>query len=249
MLQIINKGNAIIMEKEKRITIHHLFWYFLIFSIIGLIVETVYCYIGTGVIESRKGLIWGPLCPVYGVCGAAIIYVLDKLDIKSWFELFIAGFILGSIAEYFLSFMLEAIYGIRFWNYEYLKFNLNGRISIVFSFYWGILSVILIKLAKPLIDKFVNCMKPHIRNIIELGIFIFLVIDCVFTIWGIQTYQNRVVYNKVHTLKPNNIISNIRHNIENNYFTNERMSHTFPNLRIKNEKGEEVWISTLINKP
>lgn len=48
------------MENSKKISIHDLFWYFLIFSVIGLILETVYCYITSGVIESRKGLLWGP---------------------------------------------------------------------------------------------------------------------------------------------------------------------------------------------
>ena len=41
-------------------------------------------------------------------------------------------------------------------------------------------------------------------------------------------------------------LSRIRIEIENNYFTNERMSRNFPNLRVKNEKGEEVWIKTLL---
>ena len=237
---------GVCMEKRETKCIHYLFWYFLIFSVIGIILETTYCYITSGVLESRKGFIWGPFCPVYGVCGAVLIYILDKLNCKSTFKLFVAGFVLGSIAEYVLSYILEAIYGIRFWNYEYLQYNLNGRISILFSFYWGVLSVVLIKFAKPIIDKLVDKIKPHIRNIIELGIFIFLVIDCLATIWAIQTYQNRVLYNKEYKTDSNNIILKIRENVENNYFTNERISHTFPNLRTKNEKGEEVWIKTLI---
>ena len=85
-------------------------------------------------------------------------------------------------------------------------------------------------------------------GILEIGIFIFLCIDCLVTIWGIQTYQNRVVYGKTYTPQSNNIISQLRANIENNYFTNERMSRIFPNLRIKMEDGEEIWISTLIDK-
>ena len=236
------------MEKNKKVTIHHLFWYFLIFSILGLIIETIYCFATTGVLESRKGFIWGPFCPVYGVCGAALIYVLDKLNCKTIIKLFVVGFIFGSIAEYILSYGLEAIYGIRFWNYEYLKYNLNGRISLIFSFYWGVLSVLLIKLIKPLIDKMVDKIKPHIRNIIELGIFIFLVIDCLMTFWAIQTYQNRVVYNKVYTTQSNNIILKAREKIENDYFTNDRISRTFPNLRTRNEKGEEILIKNLLNK-
>ena len=236
------------MENKEKVTIHHLFWYFLIFSILGLIIETLYCYVTTGVLESRKGLIWGPFCPVYGVCGAFLIFVLSKINCKSILGLFISGFILGSIAEYVLSFGLEAVYGIRFWNYEYLSLNLNGRISLIFSIYWGLLSVILVKFVKPLIDKLINKIKPHTRNVIELGIFIFLCIDCIVTIWAIQTYQNRVLYNSPFKADSNNFILKIRENIENNYFTNEKMSLTFPNLRVKNENGEEVWIKTLINK-
>ena len=236
------------MKEDKKITIHYLFWYFLIFSILGLIIETLYCYFMTGTWESRKGLIWGPFCPVYGVCGALLIWILNKIKFKSILQLFLGGFIIGSIAEYILSFALEAIYGIRFWNYDYLVYNLNGRISLIFSIYWGILSVILIKLVQPLIDKLVNKIKPNIRNIIEIVLFVFLVVDCIFTVWGIQTYQNRVLYRIEYSTDSNNVFLKARENIENNYFTNERISHTFPNLRTKNEKGEEIWIKTLIEK-
>ena len=234
------------MEKGNKVNIHQLFWYFLIFSILGIIIETLYCYITMGVLESRKGFIWGPFCPVYGVCGALLIYILNKLNYKSALKLFIVGFIFGSISEYILSYVLEAIYGIRFWNYDYLQFNLNGRISLQFSFYWGILSVILIKFAKPIIDKLINKIKLRTRNIIEIGIFIFLVIDCIVTIWAIQVYQNRVVFNKVYKANSNNVVLQLRENIENNYFTTERMLKTFPNLRVKDEKGEEMWIRDLI---
>lgn len=236
------------MEKNNKVTIHHLFWYFLIFSILGLVIETLYCYATTGILESRKGFIWGPFCPVYGFCGAILMYVLDRLNCKSIIKLFIVGFIFGSIAEYLLSYGLESVYGIKFWNYEYLKFNLNGRISLVFSFYWGILSILLIKIAKPLIDKLVDRIKPHTRNIIELGILIFLIIDFLITFWAIQTYQNRVVYNKVNNAPSNNIIIKTIQKIENDYFTNDRISRTFPNLRTTNEKGEEILIKSLLDK-
>ena len=235
------------MEKGEKLTIHHLFWYFLIFSVLGLIIETLYCLITTGVLESRKGLIWGPLCPVYGVCGTFLIYILYKMDCKNIVQIFIGGVIFGSVSEYFLSFALEAIYGIRFWNYEYLQFNINGRIGLLFSLYWGLLSVLIMKIIKPIIDNSINKINENKRDAWEKGIFIFLCIDCIMTVWGIQTYQDRVLYNNIYTLD-NSPLSRIRASIENNYFTNERMSRNFPNLRIKNEKGEEIWIKTLLEE-
>lgn len=234
------------MKKEEKITIHQIFWYFLIFSILGLIIETVYCYFTVGVWESRKGLIWGPFCPVYGVSAAILLLFLNQYKEKNALFLFVYGFIVGSIAEYLLSFGLESIYGMRFWDYGYAKLNLNGRICIQFSFYWGILSIVLVKLIQPLIDKGINKIKPNIRNILEIIIFTFLVINCIFTIWGIQTYENRILKGYQAEIEEENILSQIRYNIEENYFTNERMSKIFPNLRIKDENGNEVWIQTLI---
>ena len=236
------------MEKKDKLTIHNIFWYFLIFSIIGIIIETIYCYITMGKLESRKGLIWGPFCPVYGVSGAILIMFLNKHSNKNIIYLFIYGFILGSIAEYLLSFGLESIYGIRFWDYGYVNLHLNGRICLQFSIYWGLLSIIIMRFVKPGIDKVINKIPVKPRNIAEIILIIFFSINCIFTVWGIQTYQNRVVYNKINNIETNNVFIQIKQKIENDYFTNERMSKTFPNLRIKDAQGNEIWVRTLINQ-
>lgn len=236
------------MEQKNKLTIHQIFWYFIIFSIAGLFIETIYSYITSGTTESRKGLIWGPFCPVYGVSGAILIIALNGYHKKRIGQLFIYGFLVGSIAEYILSFGLESIYGMRFWDYGYIKANLNGRICLQYSLYWGILSVIIMKLIKPLLDKLIEKIPVKPRNIIEIILFVFLVIDCIFTVWGIQTYENRVLYNKVNQKETNHIWTKIQQTIENNYFTNERISHTFPNLRVKDKQGNEIWVHTLIKE-
>ena len=235
------------MKKEEKLTLHHIFWYFLIFSIAGIIIETVYCYITTGVLESRKGLIWGPFCPVYGVSAAILIIFLNKYQHENVLKLFAYGFVVGSIAEYILSFGLEAIYGVRFWDYGYVKLHLNGRICLQYSFYWGILSVIIMKWIKPVIDKFIKKLPTKGRNITEIIFMIFFTINCIFTIWGIQTYQNRVMNEQENQAQTDNILVQVKQNIENNYFTNERMLKTFPNLRIRDEHGNEIWVRDLIN--
>lgn len=236
------------MKQNKKITVHQIFWYFIIFSIAGLFIETIYSYFTSGTIESRKGLIWGPFCPVYGVSGAILIIALNYCNRKNIFSLFTYGFIVGSIAEYILSFGLEAIYGMRFWDYGYASANLNGRICLQYSLYWGILSVIIMRLIKPLLDKIIEKIPSKPRNILEIILFIFLMVDCIFTVWGIQTYEDRVLYNKVNQKETNNVLIQLQQTIENNYFTNERISRTFPNLRVKDKEGNEIWIHTLIKE-
>lgn len=227
---------------DKKITLKQIIWYSIIFSIFGLIIETLFCYLTTGVLESRKGLIWGPFCPVYGVGATILIILLDKYKNNS-IKLFLIGSIAGNIIEYGLSYLLEAMYGTRFWDYSYLDWNLNGRICIKYSIFWGILAILLIKLIKPQIDKIIN--KIPDSKILNIIMIILIIIDCGATVWAINTYQNRVVQNyfNVEVKKQNNI----KQFIENKLFSNEIMKKTFPNLRYIDENGTQYYLKDMIN--
>ena len=164
------------METKERVNIHQVLWYFTIFSVIGLIIETIYCFITTGVLESRKGLIWGPFCPVYGVGATFLIILLNKFK-NNKIKLFIYGGIIGDTIEYIMSYVLESIYSTRFWDYSYTQFHLNGRICLVYTIFWAVLSVVLILYVKPLIDKCINSINFKYRGIVEKTLIIFLTIS------------------------------------------------------------------------
>lgn len=230
---------------EKKIDIHHAFWYFIIFSVVGLMIETFFCYATTGVIESRKGLLWGPFCPIYGVGAVVLICLLQKYKDKDW-KVFIYGGVLGSVVEYILSFALEAIYSSRFWDYSYLSLNLNGRICMTYAIYWSILSIVLIKYITPWIDKHIDKISSRKKAIVEKILLVFLVVDAIATVWAITAYKNRVLaiyYQRTNLPEEEGIFKQI----EENYFTNERMMKTFPNLRVQLEDGTEKMIKEILN--
>lgn len=234
------------MKKEHRKIVQKLFWYFVLFSMLGLVLEISFCYITTGVIESRKGLIWGPFCPVYGVGATVLILLLQNVDQKNYFKLFIYGFLIGAAIEYLLSYGLEAIYGTRFWDYTYRGTDINGRICMLYSWFWGILAILLMKVIKPNMDKLIEKIPTKIHATGEILLFIFLVVDAMVTIWGINTYQERVIKQYYHEQtqieQSENWLTSIKNKIENEYFTNERMKKTFPNLRTKDREGSEIWL-------
>lgn len=248
-------------SKNIKSKLHYLLWYFIIFSVIGLIIETTYGFATMGIIESRKGLYLGPFCPIYGVGGAILIFTLDKFR-SNKIKLALYGGILGSVIEYVLSFMLEAIYGARFWDYGYVKYNLNGRICIIYSIFWAILSVVLIGLIKPKIDRLIDKIgrdevpaeeikknKFKIakkKSFIDIGVFSFLLIDALITVWAINTYQNRVI-NEYYGIEETNRNSIIK-NIEDFCFSNEKMLFTFPNLRVRDNDGNEVFVKNMLNE-
>lgn len=232
------------MEKKPGVSIHQIIWYLLIFSIVGIIIETLFAYITMGIWESRKGLVWGPLCPVYGVGATIIILLLNRYQ-DSYPKLFLYGCILGNIIEYILSFLLEAMYGARFWDYNFVTGNLNGRICIKYSLFWGTLAVILIKVIKPWIDKLIDRIPTNRRIIINSVILIFLIVDALATVWGITVYQKRAVekYYQIET-KEN---TSIKKKIEDSLFSDKFMLKTFPNLRYTDEQGNQYYIRDMIN--
>ena len=84
----------------------------------------------------------------------------------------------------------------------------------------------------------------------DIFITIFFIINVIVTVWAIQTYENRAaeIYNGTYNNKINSNSTNnsIFKKIEEKHFTNERMNNTFPNLRIKDKDGKEIWIKTIL---
>ncbi|MCI9040023.1 MAG: putative ABC transporter permease [Clostridia bacterium] len=232
---------------KAKINIHQLFWYFILFSILGLIIETLYGYFTMGIWESRKGLIWGPFCPVYGVGAIFLIFFLNHVDQKSYFKLFFYGVLTGAAVEYVLSYGLEAIYGARFWDYSYAKGDINGRICIIYSLFWGILAIGLMKLIKPLIDKIIERINLKIKASTEMAMFLFLAVDALVTVWAVSIYEKRAICQFYQEEMKYSQIPFMR-KIEEEYFTDTRMKKTFPNLRTKDREGNQVFIRDLIKE-
>ena len=223
------------MNKQTKDYLSNLIWYFTIFSIIGMFVETAFCFITMKFVESRKGFIYGPFCPVYGVGAVLIIIALNRFK-DSKIKVFTYGIIAGAIVEYALSFTLEAIYGLRFW--DYLPYNINGRICLLYSIFWGFLSLGMIYLVKPNVDKIIN--KIPKKNLIALILFIILFIDAIVTFTAISIYQERarrVYYGQEQMNEPE---------ITKKLFSNEFMLRTFPNIRLNTNEGEIIFIKDIL---
>lgn len=222
--------------KKKEFNFHNIIWYMILFSILGLLIETIYGYVSTGILESRKGLILGPFCPIYGI-GAAFFIVLLSDYKESKVKLFIMGAIAGTIFEYICSYILQVIYGSMFWDYSYTTYQINGRVSLTYTLFWGILAVLLIKYIKPQFDKVIDKIpkKPW-----DKVITIFLIIDILITILGITIYMNRA------QKKYNNETFN--ENVLDKIFNDNIMSFIFPNLRFTDEVGNSIMVRDILNE-
>jgi len=223
----------------KKDLFHQIICYIIVFSLIGLLIEFLFSFLS---VEGRKGLILGTFCPIYGICAAIIIFALNKFNGHK-IKLFIWGGILGAFIQFLLSFSLEAIYGIRFWNYIN-PLNINGRICLVYVMLWGVISILLIDVIKKYIDKIINKINGKNAKIIDIILAVVIILEILFTAWGIYVYRSRAkdIYDDVTIFEEKNIIEEIGDKI----FTDEIMAKIFPNLIFLDNKNNEIWIRDLI---
>lgn len=149
----------------------------------GWLLETFYA-LGTLGHFTKRGFLYGPLCPIYG-WGAIILLVgLHRYKDNS-IKLFLYSSIVFSIFEYIVSFALDALFSANWWDYTNDFMNLNGRISIFFSFAWGIIALIFIHYVHPFFEKKLKPLIKKIPKTIQLLLlntcFIILVIDTVLS--------------------------------------------------------------------
>ncbi len=71
-------------EKNKGLALFYKYVYiFFACCVVGFAVETLWCLLKNGYIESRKSLVYGPFSVAYGMGGVLLTAVLSKLSNKS----------------------------------------------------------------------------------------------------------------------------------------------------------------------
>ena len=138
-------------EKKVLNWIIKIFWIFVIGSVFGFFAEMLYALVYTRTLQIRQGLIYGPFIQVYGM--GAIAYYLLVFKIKEPKKLFFAGMLMGGILEYLCSFFQEIFFGTISWDYSKFFLNLNGRVCLLYCFYWGIIAVAFLKIVYPILLK------------------------------------------------------------------------------------------------
>lgn len=256
--QIIKQAENIIKKLNKKndeqknvdISMWRVCAYFIIYSFLGFVIETLFALFNYGVFESRQSFLYGPFCSIYGVGAVVIILVLKYKFFKNNHTLFIGGFLVGSAVEYVISFFGEMILNVKWWDYSGRFLNINGRICFLYSLFWGLLGVYLLRVVNPKIDKFIDWLKEKMNLVVlraVTAIFIlFLFVDCLFSAYAIDVFLIRVcvendvpIANKVQTeAMYDEIYSNEKTaNFIYKYIGNEKMLITYPNLTVTLEDG------------
>lgn len=101
---------------------------------------------------AERGFLHIPVLPIYGVFAFIMLPVFRKHN--GWLTVFSGGMAITTAMEFISSYIIEWVLGKSLWSYADWDFNFQGRISLYSSLIFGAMSVILIKIAYPLVKKF-----------------------------------------------------------------------------------------------
>lgn len=153
-------------------TLSLLIFYFFFYSSLGWFFESVYCSIAADKWINR-GFLTGPLCPIYGTGAIVFIVFLERLkDLPIPVKLFginisitpllvfLAGMVLADTVEFITSVIMENLFHARWWDYSEKPFNIQGRICLQHTAYWGIATIVFLYLVHPFFDKYTVKLFP-----------------------------------------------------------------------------------------
>ena len=213
---------------EKAMSFSDLVWLFVVGAFLGDVVETIFCRVTAGVWMSRSSLVWGPFSVVWGLALVLAAVLLRGSERKSESRIFWFGVILGGAYEYVCSAVTELLFGTVFWDYSGFKFNLGGRINLLYCFFWGIAAVAWIRYGYPLVAKGMNKLKTHIRPWMTAALAVFMAVNMGVSALAMARYDART--SGVEATTPLAVFLDA-------HFDNARMERIYPNAK-KVEKAE-----------
>ncbi len=220
------------VKKEEKFAegfcFYKLFLIFIIGCIFGVIYEELilnffrFLINGEFHIEPRRGLLYGPFSPVYGF-GAVIMALFAKTE-KPVFKTFLYTSLAGGIVEYLISFLQETFTNSVSWDYSQKLLNINGRTTIIFMMFWGLLGVIFVYIIYPFLSNSIEKIPKDIGNKVMPFIVVLMCLNMFISFSAVirQNFRRNDVKPFTHYGK-----------FLDKYYDDERLKKTYNNMIFK----------------
>lgn len=191
----------------------------------GVVIETIWCFLRHGCIESRAGLVYGPFNLLYGVGAVVLTLALYRFRNRGSWLSFLGGLLVGSAVEYVCSWAQELLFGSRSWDYSAVPLNINGRICLLYSCFWGLLGVLWIKDVYPRMAKWILKIPNRAGKLLTVALTVFLLVNSVVSLAAVQRWSQRV-----RQIPATNHLEQIL----DERFPDERMERIYANMEFGN---------------
>lgn len=176
--------------------VYHLISAFIIYSVLGWLVESIYMSFCNRKITNR-GFGKGPFCPIYGFGGVVGYLILHPLS-GQYIRLYLVGALLATIFEYLVGRLMLKMFGEVWWDYNDKPYNYQGIICLESTVAWGFYAIIIIMFLHGRILNFID------RYDVQFGvracevILLLVTVDYMIKLYGIfkdnlSNYKNKLI--------------------------------------------------------
>ena len=176
--------------------VYHLIAAFIIYSVLGWFVESVYMSFCNHRLTNR-GFAKGPFCPIYGF-GAVIGYlVLNPLS-GHYVTLYLTGAFLATTFEYLVGIMMQKFLGEVWWDYTEKQMNYKGIICLESTIAWGFYAIIITMFLHERVLHLIDAMDMAYGRILCIVILAIVTVDYLIRLYllfktSIQEEKDRLI--------------------------------------------------------
>lgn len=211
------------------------FLLFLMYSILGWIVEVIDLYFYKKRFINR-GFLIGPYCPIYG-WGCVLITILLSRYKSDPVVLAIMSLVICAILEYFTSFFMEKIFKTRWWDYSDRKFNINGRISLETLIPFGLSGLLIMYVLNPFFTGIIKAIPTTLCLIISIVLFILFLTDSIVSIFAVAKIH--ISSSKLKEDSTEDVTKKVKEYIMKHSKLGKRIIESFPTIKIYKIKGKK----------
>lgn len=172
------------------LSVYFILMNFYVFSILGWVYESTFVSIRTRKPVNR-GFLVGPILPLYGT-GATLVYVLLRPVSAHPSLLYILGMIIATVIEYITSYVLEKLFHAKWWDYSTAPYNFQGRIALIPSMFWGILTLLLFDILEPFAKWLISLIPRDIGEKLLTFLIVVSLIDLTYTVMETINFKKQL---------------------------------------------------------
>lgn len=211
----------------------NLFWIFVVCSVIGLFIETIYhvAVVDPGVYEDRTGMLFGPFSPIYGVGALLMTIALNRFHKANVVVIFLVSAVIGGAFEFLASWFFQFAFGIVAWDYTGTFLSIDGRTNGMFMAMWGVLGCFWIKLLLPNILELVNMIPWKWRYSLTTICAALMLVNIIMTMLAFDCWYQR---------EAGEMPENAMEQFFEEHYDNEFMENHFQSMSIDPSKATRL---------
>ena len=171
------------------------FVYFVVYSFMGWLYESMYCTIKGGKWENR-GFLYGPICPIYGAGAVALTAIDDYLHYINfqyeWWQVVLVSMLGSMVLEYTTSWILEKLFHAYWWDYSDIPFNIKGRICLPCTLGFGAAGLVVAYGIAPFTRSVLGHIGPVGTEFVSLVFMGIVAMDTALTVSALSNFARTV---------------------------------------------------------